>query len=81
MSATKLTLRIDAALIKRAKAYSKKTGKSISQIVADYFAFLNGKFGQKIPPLPPVTRSLKGLLRGAKITEEDYKKHLKDKYL
>jgi ubiquinone/menaquinone biosynthesis C-methylase UbiE len=28
-----------------------------------------------------VTRSLKGLLRDAKVTEEDYKKHLRDKYL
>ena len=33
---TKLTLRIDEDLIKRAKTYSRQTGKSVSQLVADY---------------------------------------------
>ena len=34
---TKLTLRLDDWLIRKAKRFSKKTGKSVSKIVADYF--------------------------------------------
>lgn len=42
MAQTKLTLRLDADLISRAKASAAKQGKSLSQIVADYFAALVG---------------------------------------
>ncbi len=34
---TKLTLRLDEALIQRAKAEARRTGKSVSQLVAEYF--------------------------------------------
>ena len=37
---TKLTLRIDECLIKKAKAYSAKRGKSVSSMVADFFRLL-----------------------------------------
>ena len=37
---TKLTLRLEEQLIERAKAHAKKRGKSVSQMVADYFALL-----------------------------------------
>ena len=37
---TKLTLRVDEKLVKKAKAYAKKTGKSVSQLVAEYFSLL-----------------------------------------
>ena len=37
---TKLTLRMDDELIARAKAHAKKRGKSVSQLVADYFYVL-----------------------------------------
>ena len=35
---TKLILRLDDKLINRAKSYAKKSGKSVSQIVAGYFS-------------------------------------------
>ena len=35
---TKLTLRLDAHLIAQAKARAQRQGKSLSQVVADYFA-------------------------------------------
>ena len=35
---TKLTLRLDDQLINRAKAFASQTGKSVSQLVAVYFA-------------------------------------------
>ncbi|HTQ79470.1 MAG TPA: DUF6364 family protein [Thermoanaerobaculia bacterium] len=78
---TKLTLRIDEELIGRAKAYSKVSGKSVSQIVADYLALLPGESGEEGVRLTPIVRSLRGLLRGADVDESDYRRHLEDKYL
>lgn len=40
---TKLTLRLDSALIHRAKHYAQEQDRSLSQLVADYFAHLAGK--------------------------------------
>jgi len=78
---TKLTLRIDDELIERAKSYSQRTGKSVSQLVSDYIKMLpesgrepGAKKGEAL--LTPIVRSLKGSLRGAKIDEEDYRRHL-----
>jgi hypothetical protein len=77
---TKLTLQIDEELIERAKAYSKVSGKSVSQIVADFLARLPAAPSEKGARLTPI-RSLRGLLRGAEIDESDYRRHLEDKYL
>jgi len=78
---TKLTLRLDESLIQRAKIYSRQSGKPISQLVADYFALLFVQPDkQDGPPLPPVTSSLKGVLRGTAVDEKDYGKYLKEKY-
>ena len=78
---TKLTLRLEEELIRRAKSFGKRTGKSVSQIVADYFASLEGTAAEHEIELTPVVRSLKGALRGAKVDIEDYHRHLEDKYL
>jgi len=77
----KLTLRIDEELVERAKAYSKVSGKSVSQIVADYLAILPTEAGEKGARLTPIVRSLRGFLRGADMDEKDYRRHLEDKYL
>lgn len=70
----KLTLRLDADLIESAKSYSRESGKSLSRIVADYFALLTHPGTAQTPasrdaaPLPPLTRALRGCLkRGATI--------------
>jgi len=76
---TKLTLRLDAQLIERAKNHAKDRGKSVSQMVADYFALLGQE--EQTETLAPLTRSLYGALRGADIDEEDYRRHLEEKYL
>ncbi len=78
---TKLTLRMDEKLIERAKAHSKATGKSVSQLVADYLALLQDRPAREEERLRPIVRSLRGLLRGADLGEEDYRRHLEDKYL
>jgi hypothetical protein len=80
--AAKLTLRIDEGLIERAKSYSKETGKSVSQLVADYLALLPERSGRPRPAAVRLApRSLRGLLRGTGLDEQDYRRHLEDKYL
>lgn len=79
---TKLTLRLDDELIRRAKSFAKKTGKPISRIVADYFALLKERPTQKgTPSLTPLVRSLKGILRGTRLEQKDYKRYLEKKHL
>ncbi len=75
---TKLTLRLDDRLIRRAKAYARRTGKSVSQVVGDFFARLDD---EAVPEdLSPVVRSLAGALRGGRVSEEDYRRYLVEKH-
>ncbi len=78
---TKLTLRLEAQLIEDAKTYARKRGKSVSQIVADYFALLAAHAPKGAEPLPPVVRALKGALADYDVGEPDYRKYLEEKYL
>ena len=78
---TKLTLRLEEALINQAKAYAKHRGKSVSQIVADYFALLGTDTQPVEQEVGPITQSLRGALRGTGVDEQDYRKHLEEKYL
>jgi len=77
---TKLTLRLDDQLIRNAKRYSSRCGKSVSRLVADYFALIDA--GGDIPgtEITPRVRSLIGALKGATVTEADYRRHLEEKY-
>lgn len=77
---TKLTLRLDEELIARAKEHAQKTGRSVSQMVADYFALLESGPGLAEPQLPPVVRGLRGLLAGTDGDEEDYHRYLEEKH-
>ena len=77
---TKLTLRMDRALVANAKREAHRRGKSVSRMVADYFEALEQKT-QTIDTLPPVTASLFGLLKKSSASEKDYRRYLKDKYL
>jgi hypothetical protein len=64
---TKLTLRLNDSLIGQAKKYARTEGKSVSQIVADYFKAIQNHSGDK--------------KKGAVLKEEDYKEHLDRKFL
>jgi len=77
---TKLTLRLDDALIRRAKRYSEKTGKPLSQLVAHYFALIDSNEEAPETELTPRVRSLLGALREASASEEDYKRYLEKKH-
>ena len=78
---TKLTLRLDENLIKSAKNHANISGKSVSQMVADYFYLLDIKSIKKPLQLTPVVKSLKGALKDTDLDESDYKQYLDDKYL
>jgi hypothetical protein len=77
---TKLTLRLDAALIQRAKTEAQRRGKSVSQLVAEYFALLNAGSRLEEATLPPKVRALKGILRDADVDVADYHRHIEEKY-
>ena len=88
---TKLTLRLDDAIIERAKAYAAARGTSVSGLVEDYFRLVAepaGGDGAGAPTeaddwraaLPPVTRSLVGIAEGIDVTEDDHKSYLEEKY-
>lgn len=80
---TKLTLRLDEQLIASAKDYARANGRSVSVLVADYFAQLSGQAQR--PPLAtptasPITSKLRGALKGASATEADHLAHLAAKH-
>lgn len=77
---TKLTLRLDDRIIKKAKKIAQKNGKSLSKMVEDYFASLKIEGSKDEEQLTPRVRSLKGLLRDAEINEKEYFDYLEKKY-
>lgn len=48
-------------------------------MVADYFRTLESPPDRE-PDLAPLTRSLRGILRGADLEEADYRRHLEEKH-
>ena len=74
---------IKKPILKDKKKYSKTHHKSVSQLIADYLYLITEKDSvtNQVEHLPPLTQSLKGILRGKKINEANYKKYLEDKYL
>jgi hypothetical protein len=77
---TKLTLRMDESIVRKAKIEAKRRGKSVSRMVAEFIESI-GLEQTSEKDLPPTTASLVGILKGKEISEEDYKKHLQEKYL
>lgn len=76
---TKLTLRLDADIIRRAKAYARRRGKSVSTVVSDYFATLRAAEGEA-RELTPTARALLGALGPAGADEVAYREHIEKKY-
>jgi hypothetical protein len=78
---TKLTLRLEEELIRKAKRFSRKSGKSVSRIVADYFEKLDAPPPEEIEGITPKVASLRGILKGTSVEENDYYSHLEEKHL
>jgi hypothetical protein len=81
---TKLTLRLDEDLIRRAKRFSGASGKSLSKLVADYFALIVTTRDAEDGTLPPKVRSLLGALApspgASAVNERDYRRHQEEKH-
>lgn len=75
-----LTLELEQHLIERAGRFAKASGKSVSELVADYLAQLGQQDELDEGTLPPITRSLSGILEGADIDEAEYYRHLAHKH-
>ena len=74
----KLTLELEKALVERAKRHAEASGKSVSQLVADYFTQLGEPLDEEA--LPPITRSLSGVLKDVDADRADYYKYLEQKH-
>ena len=93
---TKLTLRLDSALIHGANRYAQDQDRSLSQLVADYFTQLTRKAstadGATAPVVSvafaPITSGLRGALRRpgrvgsgkALAGRDEHRAHLEEKY-
>ena len=76
---TRLALRLDQELIARAKRHSADIGRSVSQLVADFFSLIEVQDpGVEITPR---VRALRGVLAGSGLDEHDYRRHLEIKHL
>ena len=76
---TRLTLRLDAQLVKDARRYARQTDKSLSQMVAEYFSALPSPEAAA-SELTPVVSRLQGSLAGAKVEMDDHRAYLEGKH-
>ena len=76
---TKLTLRLDGRLVRHAKQYAERSGKSLSQMVAEYFSAITSPKGAP-SELTPAVSKLKGALEGTGVAPEDYGAYLEEKH-
>jgi len=76
----KLTLSVDKDVVRRAKRYAEQQGTSVSQLVETYLDALARPLAVKEERLPPVTRRLSGMLRGAEFHRKEYIDYLERKY-
>lgn len=74
-----LKIRVEQELLERAEAFSRKTGKSVSEIISDYLQKLPEP-SEELIQAAPIVKSLRGALRGRGLTEEDYHRYLERKY-
>ncbi len=83
MKHEKLTLRMDEALIEKAKRVARERGTSVSGMVAGFFEGLEGE-RVAAREYGPITRRLHGSLKpvGGRLPseEEDYLRHIEEKH-
>jgi hypothetical protein len=73
---TKLTLTLDDKVIRSAKRYAKTKGRSVSQLVENYFKSITSSDIGQSDELTPSVRSLMGSFKAPKAF--DYKKILSE---
>lgn len=80
---TKLTLNLEKGIIEKAKNYARSKGRSLSDLVENYFKLIVSSETDNIV-ITPIVKSLKGSIKAPKdidykqiLSEELTKKHLK----
>jgi len=76
----KLTLSVDETVVERAKRYAAKRQTSVSRLVESYLEALSQPTPEERQDLPPVTRRLFGILKGARYDREERVRDLERKY-
>lgn len=76
----RLTLRLDDAVVARAKAYAAHQGTSVSHLVEAYLDLLTRPPRAAQENLPPITKRLAGVLKGAREDREAHRRYLVRKY-
>ena len=77
---SRLTVRLDVRLIRQAKVFAHRSGKSVSAIVADYFAALHTATRATPATTSPRVSSLRGVLAESSVDEKDYRRQLARKH-
>ena len=79
---TKLTLKLDKAIISRAKTYAKKKQISLSKMVELYFKSLTEEDGKPEKKYSPLVQELSGIidLNKENNIKDDYTNYLNEKY-
>ena len=77
---TKLTLKLDAHTIHRAKQYARKNSQTLSGLVETYFKRITASRTDNGKKLPPIVRKLSGVLRNIPTEKNGYIAYLEKKY-
>jgi len=80
---TKLTLKLDKAVIQKAKVFAKENKVSLSALVENYFESLTNTDDNKELNISPAVRALSGVLKikARRETDEIRDEYLMEKYL
>jgi hypothetical protein len=76
----KLTLSVDQDVVQRAKRYAARQGTSVSRLVERYLQLISRPPRLDAEKLPPVLARLRGVLKGSRLDEADYRRYLEKKY-
>jgi hypothetical protein len=74
----KLTLSVDEKVVNVAKRYAARHRTSVSRLVEDYLALISRR--ADVSDDTPVLSRVYGLLKGSRLDERDYRRHLLEKY-
>lgn len=77
MQETKLTIRLPRKLLENAKRYARQQNTTLTQLINEYLYHIPTPFDALEEA--PIVRRLSGTLSQT-VSEEDYKKHLEEKY-
>ena len=77
---TKLTLKLDKAIINSAKKYAQNNNKSLSKLVETYFRNLVSQSDKEKVKYSPLVEELSGVISEKDINGLEYVEYLEGKY-